>query len=174
MSIQCTINGRETTLDARDEVDLATALREAGYRGVKCGCDGGTCGASKVLLDGEARMACGLPATAAGGTEIVTIEGLGSQDDLHPIQQAFVDNFAVQCGYCTPGMIIEAVTLLEQNPDPSTAEIRESLADNPCRCTGYQKPVEAIKDAASRLDGGDVLSVDPSAGTPQRAGDVDV
>ncbi len=176
MTVECTINGRETTLEVTDDVDLATALRRAGYRGVKCGCDGGTCGASTVLVDGEATMACGMEAVGVDGLEIVTIEGLGRQHDLHPIQEAFVDHFAVQCGFCIPGMIIQAADLLTTNPDPSEREIREAIADNYCRCTGYQKPVEAIQDAATRLNGGEVVSVDPSGPTagPQRAGDVDV
>ena len=121
-------------------------------------------------------MACDLDAGEADGTEIVTIEGLGRQHDLHPIQQAFVDHFAVQCGFCTPGMIIQAAELLTDNPDPSEREIREALDDNYCRCTGYQKPVEAIKDAATRLNGGEVVTIEPSQTPtgPQRAGDVDV
>lgn len=176
MAIHCTINGRDTHLDVGEETDLATALRRAGYTGVKCGCDGGTCGASKVLINGEARMACGISATEAAESSIITIEGLGTQSDLHPIQQAFVDHFAVQCGFCTPGMIIQAAELLTENPQPTEQEIREALDDNLCRCTGYQKPVEAIKDAAGRLSGSEIVTVDASqpAGAPQRAGDVDV
>ena len=176
MTIKCTINGRDTDLEATNGANLATALRQAGYRGVKCGCDGGTCGASKVLIDGTAQMACGLDASEADGAEIVTVEGLGRQHDLHPIQQAFVDHFAVQCGFCTPGMIIQAAELLTDNPDPSEQDIREALDDNYCRCTGYQKPVEAIKDAATRLNGGEVVTIEPSQTPtgPQRAGDVDV
>lgn len=152
VDIELTINGTETTLEARGDEDLATALRAAGYKGVKCGCDGGDCGASKVLIDGEARMACGMTAAEAAGSTIRTIESLGSQDDLHPIQEAFVDHFAVQCGFCIPGMIMEATDLLSETPDPSEREVREALSDNVCRCTGYQKPVEAILDAAHRLE----------------------
>ncbi|AUX10125.1 aerobic carbon-monoxide dehydrogenase small subunit [Halalkaliarchaeum desulfuricum] len=96
-------------------------------------------------------MACGTTVEEVDGGEIVTIEGLGTQRDLHPIQQAFVDHFAVQCGFCTPGMIIQAVELLEEEPSPTEEQIREALSDNYCRCTGYQKPVEAIQDAAERL-----------------------
>ncbi|MFB6297025.1 MAG: molybdopterin-dependent oxidoreductase [Salinirussus sp.] len=154
MDIELTINGDRTTIDAGD--DLATALRDAGYKGVKCGCNGGVCGASKVLVDGEARMACGMAASDAAGSELRTIEALGSQTDLHPIQQAFVDHFAVQCGFCIPGMIMAAMDLLSENPDPSEREVRAAIDDNVCRCTGYQKPVEAILDAADRLsDSGD-------------------
>ena len=176
MAIECTINGRPTTLPVENGTDLATALRRTGYLGVKCGCDGGTCGASKVLIDGRARMACGLAASDAENADIVTIEGLGGQGDLHPLQQAFVDHFAVQCGFCTPGMIIQAAELLTDNPDPSERAIREALDDNYCRCTGYQKPVEAIKDAANRLSGTEVVQIDSShaPNAPQRAGDIDV
>lgn len=153
MEIDLTINGTKTTIEAGESDDLATALRGAGYKGVKCGCDGGVCGASKVIVDGDAQMACGMSATEAAGSEIETIEGLGTQTDLHPIQQSFVDHFAVQCGFCIPGMIMEAKDLLSETPDPSEREVREAIDDNVCRCTGYQKPVEAILDAADRLDG---------------------
>ncbi|MFB6189696.1 MAG: (2Fe-2S)-binding protein [Halapricum sp.] len=164
--IDLTINGTQTTIEADEEEDLATALRAAGYKGVKCGCNGGVCGASKVIIDDEARMACGMTATDAADSHVETIEGLGTQDDLHPIQQAFVDHFAVQCGFCIPGMIMEAKDLLSKNPDPSEREVREAIDDNVCRCTGYQKPVEAILDAAERLrdepsvaaDGGEAIS----------------
>jgi carbon-monoxide dehydrogenase small subunit len=151
VKIDVTINGERKTMGARDHEDLATALRREGYTGVKCGCDGGTCGASKVIIDGETEMACAVAAEDTADSEIETIEGLGSQDDLHPIQQAFVDHFAVQCGFCIPGMIMEAKSLLATNPDPTEAEVRNAIDDNVCRCTGYQKPVEAILDAAGRL-----------------------
>ncbi len=158
MTLSLTINGESKTIDAPPEADLATVLRTAGYTGVKCGCDGGTCGASKVLLDDEAVMACGISATEAEGVEIQTIESFGSQDDLHPIQQAFVDHFAVQCGFCVPGMIVQAKALLDTNPTPTEQDVREAIDDNLCRCTGYQKPVEAILDAADRLQGEQVAA----------------
>lgn len=169
--ITLTVNNSKTTVETDDETDLATALRAAGYTGVKCGCDGGECGASKVLLDGEPVMACGMTVGEAEGREIETIEALGTQDDLHPIQQAFVDHFAVQCGFCIPGMIMEAKALLAENPDPSEREVREAIDDNICRCTGYQKPVEAILDAGGRLreeqavtDGGEVRTNHSNSG----------
>ncbi|EMA43188.1 (2Fe-2S)-binding protein [Halococcus saccharolyticus] len=165
MEIEFTLNDERTTFDAGADELLVTALRREGYTGVQCGCDGGVCGASKVLVDGEARMACGMDAADAGGTEIETIEALGSQDDLHPIQQAFVDHFAVQCGFCIPGMIMQAKELLAANPDPSEREVREAIDDNVCRCTGYQKPVEAILDAAERMDGDDGASGQRSVAT---------
>lgn len=160
MDIELELNGESTTLDATPETDLATALRAAGYTGVKCGCDGGICGASKVLVDGEARMACGMAAEAAAGSSIRTIEDFGSQDDLHPLQAAFVDHHAVQCGFCIPGMIVEAADLLSETPDPSDAEIRAALDDNVCRCTGYEKPVAAIRDAADRLQDDPAVAAD--------------
>lgn len=151
MDVAVTVNGESTTLDAREGEDLASALRRHGYTGVKCGCDGGDCGASTVLVDDEATMACGVAATAADGAAIETIAALGTQDDLHPLQQAFVDNFAVQCGFCVPGMILQAKELLAENPDPTESEVRAAIDDVVCRCTGYQKQVEAVLDAAGRL-----------------------
>jgi len=160
VDIELTVNGTETTIAAGEGEDLASALRDAGYSGVKCGCDGGVCGASTVILDGEATMACGVEAGAAAGSDVETIESLGSQDDLHPIQQSFVDHFAVQCGYCIPGMIMSAKDLLAEEQDPSERAVREALDHVICRCTGYQKPVEAVLDAADRMDGADAVATD--------------
>ncbi|SEW29999.1 carbon-monoxide dehydrogenase small subunit [Natrinema salifodinae] len=160
MQLDLTVNGEPKAIEAAPDDDLASVLRREGYTGVKCGCDGGVCGASKVLLDGDAVMACGETARDADGATIETVEGLGTQDDLHPIQQAFVDTFAVQCGFCIPGMIIQAKELLDETPNPSEAEVREAIDDNLCRCTGYQKPVEAILDAADRLNGDGAVATD--------------
>jgi carbon-monoxide dehydrogenase small subunit len=160
VEIQLTINDEPTTAEVGADDDLAAVLRRNGYTGVKCGCDGGACGASKVFVDDGVRMACGMDARSADGAEIETIEALGTQDDLHPIQEAFVDHFAVQCGFCIPGMVIEAKALLADNPDPSEAAVREAIDDNLCRCTGYQKPVEAILDAADRLRGDRSVAAD--------------
>lgn len=173
MEIDLTINGEDRSIDADETADLATALRGAGYTGVKCGCDGGDCGASKIILDGSATMACGMPARDAAGSSVETIEHLGSQDDLHPIQEAFVDHFAVQCGFCIPGMIMEAKDLLEETPDPSEREVREALDDNVCRCTGYQKPVEAILDASTRLRDDTSVATDGGS-TADRGGQTNV
>ena len=165
MPVELTVNGSELTLDD-PERDLASALRAAGHTEVKCGCDGGDCGASKVLVDGESRMACGTTVGDAAGAEIETVAAFGSQDDLHPVQQAFVDHFAVQCGFCIPGMVVEAKSLLAETPDPSEREVREALDDNVCRCTGYQKPVEAVLDAADRMrDGDPAVATDGGART---------
>lgn len=173
MEIDLTINGDSRTIETGEEEDLSTVLRRSGYTGVKCGCDGGICGASKVLVGDEATMACGMRAIDADGADIRTIEGFGTQDDLHPIQQAFVDHFAVQCGFCIPGMIIEAASLLSDDPDPSASAVREAIDDNLCRCTGYQKPVEAILDAAERLRGERPVATDggPAVASTDRGGD---
>lgn len=119
--------------------------------GVKLGCNEGDCGSCTVLMDGKAVASCTLLAVEAQGHEITTIEGLAGKDGLHPVQQAFVDNFAIQCGYCTPGMILAAVALLNENPDPTEEEIRDYLRGNICRCTGYKQIVEAVMDARDRM-----------------------
>ncbi len=152
MQIELEINGSTERIDAPPEEDLAATLRRHGHTEVKCGCDGGSCGASTVLVNGDPTMACGMAAADAAGESVETVAALGTQSDLHPVQEAFVDHFAVQCGFCIPGMILSATALLEENPDPTEAEIREAIDDNVCRCTGYQKPVEAIQDAAGRMD----------------------
>jgi carbon-monoxide dehydrogenase small subunit len=171
MEITATVNGESTTIEAREGEDLASALRREGYTGVKCGCDGGDCGASTVLVDGEATMACGLAASAAEGRTVRTIAALGTQDDLHPIQQSFVDNFAVQCGFCVPGMILAAKALLDDNPDPTEDDVRAAIDDVVCRCTGYQKPVEAILDAADRLRDDPSVATDGGAPAASRPGE---
>ena len=127
---------------------LLDVLRGEGYYGVKRGCESGECGACTVLVDGQAINSCLMFAAQADGCEILTIEGLAEGDVLDPIQEAFLDHGAVQCGYCTPGMILNAKALLTRRPDPSEAEVREVLAGNLCRCTGYKKPVEAVLAAA--------------------------
>ena len=118
---------------------------------VKCGCNTGDCGACKVIIDGEAVNSCLVLARNAVGKTIETVEGLSDGIHLHPIQQAFIDVGAVQCGYCTPGMIMSAKALLDKNPDPTEAEIRAGISNNLCRCTGYVKIVRAIQLAASRM-----------------------
>lgn len=153
MDVALTINGRTETFDASKSDSLLDVLREHGYTGAKRGCDTGACGFCTVVVDGEPRNSCVLPAAKADGSTVETIEGLGSQSDLHPIQEAFVDNTALQCGFCIPGMIMRSKALLDENPDPTETEIREALSDNLCRCTGYKKIVEAVQDAADAIDG---------------------
>ena len=166
MQIELTINDQTETFEASNTDSLLDVLREQGYTGAKRGCDTGACGFCTVIVDGEPENSCVLPAPKADGADIETIEGLGTQSDLHPIQEAFVDNFALQCGFCIPGMIMRSRAFLAENPDPSEAEIREGLSENLCRCTGYKKIVEAVQDAADAMDGEASTSVAADGGRP--------
>jgi aerobic carbon-monoxide dehydrogenase small subunit len=146
------VNGEEHQVATDSHRTLVQVLREElGLTGTKIGCGEGDCGACTVLLDGRAVNSCLVLAVQAEGHEITTIEGLAEGNRLHPIQQAFVDHGAIQCGFCSPGMILTAKQLLDRNPAPSEAEVRAGIVGNLCRCTGYQKIVEAVLDAADRL-----------------------
>ncbi len=146
------VNGRWVILDISPSAMLVDVLREhLGLRGTKVACGEGECGACTVLLDGKAVVACLTPALKANGREVTTIEGLGNVRCPHPLQMAFAESGAVQCGFCTPGMIMSVAALLGQNPQPTREEIREALAGNLCRCTGYQKVIEAVEMAAQQL-----------------------
>lgn len=151
MELQFELNGEPETFEVAKTDLLLDVLRRNGYTGAKRGCDTGACGMCMVQVDGEPRQSCVLPANRVEGASVETIEGLGTQDDLHPIQQAFLDHTALQCGFCTPGFIMSTKALLEENPDPSDTEVREALEDNLCRCTGYKKILEAVHDAADRM-----------------------
>jgi len=131
---------------------LAEVLREElGLTGVKVACDTGDCGSCTILVDGKAVKSCLMLASQARGKEITTIEGLATEEGLHPLQEAFIEHFAVQCGYCTPGMILKAKALLDESPDVTEDEIRAGLSGNLCRCTGYVKIVEAIMAAQAKM-----------------------
>jgi aerobic carbon-monoxide dehydrogenase small subunit len=152
MRVTTTVNGTEHAVDdVWPGESLLFLLRErVGLPGSKNACEQGECGSCTVYLDGEAVCSCLVAAGQAHGREVVTVEGLVSGGDLHPVQQAFVDAGAVQCGFCTPGLVVAAHDLLERVPAPSDLEIREALAGNLCRCTGYEKILDAVRLAAER------------------------
>jgi carbon-monoxide dehydrogenase small subunit len=149
MKISVNINGDRHEADVWEGESLLFALRERfGLPGSKNACEQGECGSCSVLLDSALVCACLVLAAQADGHDVVTVEGLGAGDELHPVQQAFVDAGAVQCGFCTPGLVVATAALLQRIPDPSEDEIREALSGNLCRCTGYQKIFDAVHLAA--------------------------
>lgn len=146
------VNDREYSIDIEPDMRLIDVLRnKLGFTGVKEGCGEGECGACTVLMDGDAVNSCLVMAVQARGKKIITIEGLEKNGELDPLQSAFIENGAVQCGYCTPGMIMSAKALLMKNPNPTEEEIREAIAGNICRCTGYNNIVKAVKMASNNL-----------------------
>ena len=148
--IEITVNGKSRSAEVEPRQLLVYFLREQlGLTGTVVGCDTSSCGACTVLLDGESVKSCTVLAVQADGREVTTIEALASNGELHPVQQAFHEHHALQCGYCTPGMVLAAVSLLEEHPSPSEDEIRLLLEGNLCRCTGYQNIVKAVKAAAT-------------------------
>jgi carbon-monoxide dehydrogenase small subunit len=149
--ISLTVNGIGHELAVEPNRTLVDVLRyDLELTGTKKGCDMGECGSCTVILNGKPVNSCLVLAVQANGSEITTIEGLKTAGQLHPLQQAFVEKGAIQCGFCSPGMILSASSLLEKNPNPSEAEIREALSGNLCRCTGYQKIVEAVQSVGRR------------------------
>jgi carbon-monoxide dehydrogenase small subunit len=151
LKISLTINGGPYETDVWEGESLLYALRERlALPGSKNACEQGECGSCSVLLDGALVCACLVLAAQADGHEVITVEGLASDDGLHPVQEAFVEAGAVQCGFCTPGLVVAVADLLRQRPDPSDDEIREALSGNLCRCTGYQKIFDAVRLAAAR------------------------
>ncbi len=152
--VAVTVNGVEREADVEPRTLLVYFLREnLGLTGTNVGCDTSSCGACTVLLDGESVKACTILAVQADGRDVTTIEGLSSDGELHPMQEAFHRNHGLQCGYCTPGMIMAAVSYLKENPAPTEEEVRMALEGNLCRCTGYQNIVKSILDAAGHMSG---------------------
>lgn len=148
-----TVNGDPVEIVCKDNMTLLDLLRDKmGLTGTKKGCEQGECGACTVLLDGLPVNSCCTLAVECEGREVVTIEGIAQGDKLHPIQKQFIEKWAMQCGYCTPGMIMSAKALLDHNPHPTELEIREAIEGNLCRCTGYAKIVEAIQAAAAEMN----------------------
>jgi aerobic-type carbon monoxide dehydrogenase small subunit (CoxS/CutS family) len=156
LAIRMTINGRPVEGIVSPRTLLSDFLREdVGLSGVRVCCEQGICGACTVLVDGQTARACLVLAVQADGADILTVEGLAQRGTLHPLQQAFWDHHGLQCGYCTPGMLITAYDLLRHNPDPSEAEIRQAIAGNLCRCTGYVHIVTSIRAAADAMRQGE-------------------
>lgn len=155
MLIRFTLNGKKTQVDCASDRRVVDILREDfGLTGTKEGCGSGECGACTILVDDENRLSCLMLAAQLEGRTITTIEGLAGESRPHPIQEAFAKHGAVQCGYCTPGMVLAASALLRRNPDPTREQIREALSGNLCRCTGYQKIVDAVESAARVMNHG--------------------
>jgi carbon-monoxide dehydrogenase small subunit len=147
--VRMSVNGVEHELDVEPRLLLVHALRDnLNLTGTHVGCDTSNCGACTVHIDGNAVKSCTVLAVQADGAEITTIEGLGSEDNLHPMQEAFWNDHGLQCGYCTPGMIMTAAAFLQDNPNPTEQEVRRALDGNLCRCTGYHNIVRAVLDAA--------------------------
>ncbi|MDR3562075.1 MAG: (2Fe-2S)-binding protein [Negativicutes bacterium] len=153
-AINFTLNNKPVNMEVETKEILVDTLRERlGLTGTKKACGTGDCGACTVLLNGRAVRSCTLLTAMVDGKEVLTIEGLGNEENVHPIQQAFVDEGAIQCGYCTPGMILATKALLDRIPNPTTEEIKEALSGNLCRCTGYEKIIRAVEISARKLNG---------------------
>jgi aerobic-type carbon monoxide dehydrogenase small subunit (CoxS/CutS family) len=157
-TISFQLNGKEAVLKTDPSKTLLWVLRNHfNLTGTKYGCGSGFCGACTVIIDKEAVRSCTLPVSDVAGKNVITIEGLARDGKLHPVQQAFVDNDALQCGYCIPGMIMNAVALLIKNPHPSREQIVEGMEENYCRCGAHIRIIKAIETAATKIDGGTVL-----------------
>ena len=157
VNVHLMVNGAERELEVEPRLLLVHALRdELGLTGTHVGCDTSNCGACTVHLEGQAVKSCTVLAVQADGAAVTTIEGLGSAGDLHPVQEAFWNNHGLQCGYCTPGMIMASAALLAENPTPSEEEIRHGLEGNLCRCTGYHNIIKSVLDASGQATGEEV------------------
>ncbi|MEW6666260.1 MAG: (2Fe-2S)-binding protein [Thermodesulfobacteriota bacterium] len=156
MRIHFHLNGEAREIETPADRRVIDLLREdLGLTGGKESCGSGECGACTILVDGESRLSCLMLAVQLQGRSVATIEGISPGEKLHPLQQAFIDAGAVQCGFCTPGMVLASVDLLERNPHPTRAEIREGLSGNLCRCTGYQKIVDAVEAVSRKREEGE-------------------
>ena len=152
--VSVTVNGEVRAADVEPRTLLVYFLRETlGLTGTNVGCDTSSCGSCTVLVDGESVKSCTMLAAQADGRDVETIEGMASNGQMHPLQEAFHRNHGLQCGYCTPGMIMAAASFLKENPGPTEAQVREALEGNLCRCTGYQNIVKSILDAAQHMSG---------------------
>jgi len=152
MKIEINLNNRKRTVEVQPEELLLDVLRkEFNFKGTKYGCGIGECGACTVIMNGKPVLSCQMLAAVADGQNIETIEGLADGNELHPMQQAFIDEGAVQCGFCTPGMVLTANALVKENPDPSTEDIKDALRGNLCRCTGYENIIQAVHTGAKRM-----------------------
>jgi carbon-monoxide dehydrogenase small subunit len=166
-AITVTVNGRQYQSEVEPRLLLVHYLRDVlGLTGTHIGCDTSQCGACTILFDGRAVKSCTVFAVQADGHELLTVEGLAKDGQLHPIQEGFWEEHGLQCGYCTPGMMLAAVDLLQRNPNPTEAEVRHALHGNLCRCTGYQHIVNAVLYAARKLRGEPVQQAAPAAATP--------
>lgn len=156
MKIKFTLNRKETEIDVEPTIRLLDLLREKfNLTGTKEGCGVGECGACTVLVDGKAINSCLMLAFQVDGCEVLTIEGIASEDELHPLQKKFLEHGAVQCGFCTPGMVLSSYSLLEKKSNPTEEEIKDAIAGNLCRCTGYKQIIEAVKETAKELSNKD-------------------
>ncbi|MCY3538638.1 MAG: (2Fe-2S)-binding protein [Acidimicrobiia bacterium] len=154
MKVSMSVNGSPVTADVESRTLLVHFLRDSlGLTGTHVGCETSYCGACTVSLNGQAVLSCTMLAAQAEGAEVTTVEGLARNGELHPVQEGFWERHGLQCGFCTPGMIISAVTLLEENPDPSEEEIRRGIEGNLCRCTGYHNIVRAVEYAGAKMRG---------------------
>ena len=151
-NVKLTLNGKAVSADVPDNTLLVSCIRETlKLTGTHVGCDTSQCGACVVHVNGESVKSCTMLAVAAEGAEVTTIEGIGSAESLHPMQQAFHENHGLQCGFCTPGMVMSAIELVEKNPNPSEQDVREGLEGNICRCTGYHNIVKSVQAGAQKM-----------------------
>ena len=153
-NVNLTLNGKAVSANVPDNTLLVSFIRETmALTGTHVGCDTSQCGACVVHVNGESVKSCTMLAVAAEGAEVTTIEGIGSAESLHPMQQAFHENHGLQCGFCTPGMVMSAIELVENNPNPSEQDVREGLEGNICRCTGYHNIVKSVQAGAQKMGG---------------------